>query len=167
MRYRVTHRSAAAQPGLTQVLGAMKYISIVLLAFLYASSGTLCAEDLSPPSPNSKIFSVLSGGRWQTDDMQGTYRIILWAEGFEHVSTGVVAEWLADSPGEGTNPKLIHSEILVSPGMNSFGKPTLIQTKNGYTVVLVGVNTYDTEQKISCKFELRKNMTVKATIPCG
>ena len=98
--------------------------------------------------------------------MQGTYRIILWTEGFEHVSTGVVAEWFADSSGEDTQPRLIHTEILVSPGMNSFGKSTLIQTKNGYTVVLVGVNTYDSEQKISCKFELRKNMTVRTTKPC-
>ena len=39
MRYRVTHRSAATRPGLTQVLGAMRYIFATLTSTLMLLAG--------------------------------------------------------------------------------------------------------------------------------
>ena len=66
MRYRVTHRSAAAQPGLTQVLAAMNRILLLLIALFIAScanTGISVVQDNS--SLNRRIL-----GTWQSVDEQ-------------------------------------------------------------------------------------------------
>jgi hypothetical protein len=144
----------------------MKIISFVAALLLASASNILDAEE-SPPVSDPKIISIVSGGYWQTDEMSGTYRIVLWTEGFEHVSTGVVAEWVADPGSHNDEQKVVHSEILVSPGVSFYQTPTIKKTKSGYSVILKGVNTYDSKLKISCVFKLSQDMKTNAVASCS
>jgi hypothetical protein len=162
------HMSAAPlRGGLTQALGAMRKSYIVSILFLALAVKTLNAQELLLQSPDPKITSIVGGGNWQTDDMQGTYRVVLWAEGYEHVSSGVIAEWIVDPKGENEPARVVNSKILIAPSLYYIQKASLLRTKNGYTVVVSGVSTYRSTERISCKIELLPNLTTRTIKPCG
>lgn len=67
------------------------------LLMLSAITPALCGQ--VPP----EVVSVESGGYWESDGRSGSYRVVVTNHGFEHVTSRVVVEWVADpeSPREG------------------------------------------------------------------
>jgi hypothetical protein len=145
----------------------VKNVYLIPALFLALSSNTLNAEKPSIPASDPKITSIMTGRYWQNDGMEGIYRVVIWSEGFEHVSSGVAAEWIADPNDPNELPKIIHSALLVKPGTMFLEKPTLTRTKNGFSVQLSGTHAYESANKISCAFELLPNKTVKTVKPCN
>ena len=145
----------------------MDSIFIVPTIFLALAGSTSVVQEQLLASPDSKIESVITEGAWENAGVHGTYRVVLWTEGFEHVSSGVVAEWISDAHGENERREVVHSEVLIAPGLFVFQKPSFNRTKNGYSVVLTGVNTYLASEKASCTFELLPSREVKVIKPCG
>lgn len=142
-------------------------VSVVVPAIIFVlSAQNLMAQAPSLPSPDPRIMSVIEGCMWVGEDNHGTYRIVLWNEGFEHVSSGVIAEWMVDPEGENEPRRVVHSERLVDPGMFSLQDARIVSGKNPCTVVVKGVSTYRSTEKISCTFALLPDKTTRAIKPC-
>jgi hypothetical protein len=135
---------------------------ILTLALL---TGSLQAAEMHP-SADAKIVSVQTAGSWENGNDRGSYRIVYWPEGFEHVSTGVAVEWIAEVDDANNSVRVVRSEVLVAPGTLSLASPKLVKKKNAVRLILKGVHTYSM-QKISCEFELRKDASIKTIKDCG
>ncbi|NJO17163.1 MAG: hypothetical protein HC877_15895 [Thioploca sp.] len=86
-------------------------IFVFLITFFVTGSG---CEQSSVPTP---VVNVVSGGYWEDAGQRGIYRVILTAEGWEHVSTRVKVEWIAE-------PKTQNEQsIIVAPKL-PFGQET-------------------------------------------
>jgi hypothetical protein len=120
----------------------------------------------APPKVPTEVSSVVTGGYWDTGKSHGTYRVVSWRQGFEHVSSGVIAEWIADPIDNNSDSKVIATKQLVEPGLFSLGAPEFIPTNNSLVVKLSGVATHSPDQSVSCVFELYPNAVVKTVRQC-
>ncbi|WP_026802644.1 hypothetical protein [Arenimonas oryziterrae] len=116
---------------------------------------------------DADITYVATIGRWQTPDGQGSYRITTWNEGFEHVSTAVRADWIADATDANAPARTRSSSVLVMPGLYRLRAPKLTERQGELHVELQGVNTYDAKQTVSCQFDLFPDGQVTHVKPCG
>nr|WP_157490382.1 hypothetical protein [Lysobacter enzymogenes] len=118
----------------------------------------------------ANVEAVVQGGRWSDaageGAGEGVYRVIVASQGFEHVSTGVRAQWKSDG-GEDGLARIAHEAELVAPGHYSLGPPKLTRTAAGVRVELRGVATYDSRVKVVCRFELAAGGKVTVTKACG
>lgn len=119
------------------------------------------------PSVDSTVVFTNTGGRWDTENGHGFYRVTVWNEGFEHVSSGVLAEWVADPQDSNDSSKVIETAQLVELGLYSFQMPIISQLKEGVRIKLKGVNTYQSNQHVLCVFELKSNKVVLTVKPCA
>ena len=62
------------------------------------------------------VHSVTSGGYWEAEGRQGTYRVVVLNSGYEHVTSRVLVEWLQE-PTRNEVAKVVSS---VEPSL-SFG----------------------------------------------
>ena len=108
----------------------------------------------------------MQGGRWSDAAGEGVYRVIVASQGFEHVSTGVRAQWKRDG-GEDGLARIAHDAELVAPGHYSLGPPKLTRTATGVRVELRGVATYDSRLKVVCRFELAPGGKATVVKACG
>ncbi len=127
----------------------------------------LPAPDARAVEIDADVMSVVSAGQWQTDADQGAYRVVVRQLGFEHVSTGVVAEWVAWADDGETPGRVLASRTLVEPGLMSFEMPRMTVLADRVRVDLAGVNTYASSQRVSCRFELLPDQTVVVVKACG
>lgn len=127
----------------------------------------LHAEESPIPSPDPKITSVISGGHWEDGEEHGSYRVVMWSEGYEHVSSGVLAEWISDPQEAGESPRVVHSRILVAPGLMSLQTLRNAGVEDGFGVILEGTPTYESSLRVSCRFDVLADRTVKAVGPCS
>ena len=119
------------------------------------------------PSVDPMVVFTNTGGRWDTESGHGFYRVIVWNEGFEHVTSGVIAEWVADPQDSNDSSKVINTVQLVELGLYSFQMPIISQLKDGVRIKLKGVNAYQSNQRVSCIFELKPNKVVLTVKPCA
>ena len=71
----------------------MKTISVALLAV--SSWITVAAQD-GAPNVSPAIVQVVSGGYWEAGSQHGMFRAIVENQGFEHVSSRLWLEWVAE-----------------------------------------------------------------------
>jgi hypothetical protein len=116
---------------------------------------------------DADVLAVVTAGQWQDDTGQGVYRIVVRQQGFEHVSTGVAAEWVDNSYESGAAARIVASEPLVVSGLFSLGVPTVAVMDDRLRVSLVGVNTYESTTPVSCTFDLWPDKTVTVVKACG
>ncbi|TCU29235.1 hypothetical protein EV130_102415 [Rhizobium azibense] len=103
---------------------------------------------------DTNVVSVIEGGHWQEDGAgEGSYRIIVVNQGFEHVSSRVVVEWKS-VPTETGEAKIVHSVELVKGGFYSIGTPELTLSPDGARVELRGTSTYGPAVPVVCRFDL-------------
>lgn len=137
-------------------------------ALLFAvCAGSPVAAQPVLPALDPKIVSVSSGGTWRDDGMEGTFRVVLWSEGFEHVSSGVVAQWVVGPLDSNEPAMVVHSEVLVAPGLMMFRRLGIARTKVGLRVTLDGVHTYESARRVSCRFHLLADRKVRPDRRCG
>ena len=127
---------------------------------------TASAYALAGPKADASIESIVTAGWWESSGESGSYRVIVWSAGYEHVSSGVVVEWLADPAEPGADTRIVHARELVAPGMFRIGEPKLTRFKKRVRIDLSGVNPHEPAQKISCRFEAFPDGEVKTIVPC-
>ncbi|QWP75176.1 hypothetical protein J5226_16275 [Lysobacter sp. K5869] len=121
------------------------------LAALAAASTPVLAQT---PAVAPNVEAVVQAGRWsEAGAGEGAYRVIVASQGFEHVSTRVLAQWKADG-GEDGQARIVHEAELVAPDRYSLSAPKLTPTAAGVRVELRGVATYDSRRKVLCRFDL-------------
>ena len=119
------------------------------------------------PQVDSSVIFVARAGHWQTDESHGSYRVVLWNQGYEHVTSGVMVEWIADAVEANENPRILFTKTVVEPTFYSFREPKIVQLKDRVRIILSGVNSYEPEQEISCSFDLAPGGVVSTTEPCA
>lgn len=132
-----------------------------------AAGLALCAPSVRAGDVDADVVAVVTAGHWQDDTAQGVYRVVVRQQGFEHVSSGVVAEWIDDSADAGAAARHVASVPLVASGLLSLGTPTLTVMDDRVRVTLAGVNTYESTMPVSCAFDLWPNRTVTVVKACG
>ena len=139
-----------------------RYAQILCMIFFTTIPHSVWAR----PSVDSTVVFTNTGGRWDTENGHGLYRVIVWSAGFEHVSSGVIAEWVANPQDSNDSSKVIYATPLVELGLYNFEMPIISQLKEGVRVKLKGVNSYQSKQRVSCVFDLKPNMVVLKVRPC-
>jgi hypothetical protein len=143
------------------------YLAILMGTLLANLSHAQAPIKANAPKADPRITSIVTGGYWQTDADHGTYRILLYQTGYEHVSTGVVAQWIAEGNAQSDPQRIVHELELVASGLHSFQDASIAAAKAGVRVLLRGVNTYQTAKPASCTFSLLPNQTATTVKPCG
>jgi hypothetical protein len=134
----------------------------LLSALLLASAANAGAADVVPPD----VVSVATGGYWEDAERRGTFRVTVRNVGFEHVSSSVLAEWIADPPTASDGSRSTRSHQLVAPGLFSFSPPIIERISNAARITLSGVNSHDPAQAVKCVFELFPDGTVRVLQAC-
>src|SRR6186713_464278 len=67
-----------------------------LVALLTVSSLVTAAAQDRAPDVSPAIVQVVSGGYWEAGPQHGIYRAIVENQGFEHVSSRLWLEWVAE-----------------------------------------------------------------------
>jgi hypothetical protein len=137
-----------------------RFASVLLLA------STQHAIGQSVLSVDPALQSAEIAGYWAHGDSNGSYRILVFSGGYEHVSNWVVAEWVETQKGNYDSASVVHSKQLVGPGFFVFDAPILTQPDGYVRVELKGADTHDPERKISCTFELFPDGEVKQVKAC-
>lgn len=134
------------------------------------AAGAAQAADSAAPALDPNVDAVVQAGRWServgAEGAQGTYRVVVASQGYEHVSTRVLAQWKADG-GEDGQARIVHEAELVAPGLYSLGPPKLAASATGVRVELRGVATYDSRVKVVCRFDLAPGGKTKVVRACG
>lgn len=126
-------------------------IRLLPLLLLAASASAVAQES---PAVDPSVVSVVSGGYWETPGNRGSYRVIVFRGGFEHVSTWVVAEWLREPQSSAEQETVKTSRQLVGPGFFSLDTPRLSISGDRVQVRLEGVYTHEPGRHVTCVFDL-------------
>ena len=121
-------------------------------------------------APDSAIDSSLAAaateGYWEQNDSHGTYRVLVFSGGVEHVSSLVIAEWISEPTSNNSAASVVHSVQLIGGGFVSLGPPVLSARKGYLRVTLSGVDTHAPERKVSCIFDLLPSRLVRKVKDC-
>lgn len=113
------------------------------------------------------VESVVEGGRWSEDRVgEGSYRVIVLKQGFDHVSSRVVAKWKSDA-NEKDDARIIHSAELVRGGFYSIGVPKFTFSEERVRIELEGTATYAPYTAVVCRFDLLPGGKVTVIKACG
>ena len=97
----------------------------------------------------------------------GRLRVVVTAQGFEHVSSRVVAQWMAQSEASEAAWSIASSRTLVEPGLLAIGAPRLEARGDAVRVELEGVHTYQPDRPVACTFDLLPDGGVRIVRACG
>jgi hypothetical protein len=128
---------AASSP----TLGYMKYRTAANLSFalLLAVCGVAGAQQPIAMSPD--IAAVVTGGRWQSGALSGTYRVVVRNGGFEHVVSYAQVDWITDSSSRDEAPRVIDSQ-LAATGSWLLDRPRIIGSGSAWRVEFNAVETH-------------------------
>ena len=133
---------------------------------LLLSLPLVAQQSLAAPVDPTLIHAVTEG-YWQAGPADGAYRVLVFSGGFEHVSSRVVAEWVARATDAEAAPTVTAGYELVPFGSYSLGAPQVTRLKNGVRVTLSGVSTIVPDITITCVFELHPKGQVTVVRKCG
>ena len=115
---------------------------------------------------DASLTHAVTEGYWQVGSDGGAYRVLVFSGGYEHVSSRVVAEWVAEPKDAGAPPTVSAGHELVAFGSYSLGAPEVTRAKNGLRVTLKGVSTMMPEDTVTCVFELHPKGQVTVVKVC-
>ena len=114
-------------------------ISLCMLPFPLAAQDTLTLD----PS----VSSVVSGGYWEKEKERGSYRIIVWSRGWEHVTSKVRVEWILEDSDKQENRVFVSSAVDSIPDwVWSLGQPALTYSRRVCEVTIDGTDPHDLEK---------------------
>ncbi|MBX4860409.1 hypothetical protein HJA86_10565 [Rhizobium bangladeshense] len=146
----------------TGILGR-HHVVRALPGFFLLIPNTALAETLVHPS----VGAVVEGGYWHENGVgDGRFRIVVVDQGFEHVSSRVVAEWKSDST-KTSDARILHAVELVKGGFYRIGMPKITSSEDGANVELEGVATYAPDTSVICRFNLAPGRKVTIIKACG
>ena len=112
-------------------------IMAVLLNVLTPASGA--AENILAIPVD--VEAVVTGGRWTSDKLSGTYRVIVSAGGFEHIVSQVQVDWIVDAGGRDNPPRVVSSRIAETASWRLF-RPRIVKRSGKWRVLLDGIEPH-------------------------
>jgi|SRR5262245_15788889 len=112
-------------------------IMAVLLNVLTPASGA--AENILAIPVD--VEAVVTGGRWTSDKLSGTYRVIVSAGGFEHIVSEVQVDWIAEAGGRDDPPRVVSSKIAETASWRLF-QPRIVKRSGNWRVLLEGIEPH-------------------------
>jgi hypothetical protein len=117
---------------------------IVAAGWLLISGAVFCAqaEEVAVQLLPELTF-VATGGYWQQESEGGSVRALVYSGGFEHVSSQLILQWIADPTPE--TPARVVASVPVEEldGQYSLDAPRVSMGQNGGPLVcLSGVQSY-------------------------
>ena len=97
----------------------------------------------------------------------GRLRVVVVAQGFEHVSSRVVAQWLVPSDAPAAAWAIASSRTLVEPGFLAIDAPRLDAHGDAVRVELEGAHTYQPGLDVACAFDLLPDGEVRVVRACA
>ena len=81
----------------------MPRLCLYLLSLLLAAP--VFGQTVVPP----EVVSVVSGGHWEVNGRAGSYRVVVVNDGFEHVVSHALVQWVATPSSPDESPSVIAS----------------------------------------------------------
>ena len=141
------------------------HLAALLLAGIAASIPAVAGDEPRAPLADADVVAIAS--RDWPSGAAGRLRVVVVAQGFEHVSTRVVAQWLLPSDDERAAWTVARSRTLVEPGMLALGVPRLEASGDALRVELAGAHVYAAGRDVACTFEVEADGRARALDPCG
>ena len=126
-------------------MNALRHFFLLMLLAPYA---------IAQPVVPASIESVVSGGYWETPGHHGRYRVLVVNEGFEHVTSKVFVQWVAEASSPVAGPVVVATkqiQPLFSGAPVSLIAEIKAQGKNRAQISLRGVNSI-TQEPVSASF---------------
>ena len=129
------------------------YALVLVIHAMFGTSASQAAPRSKASGVPSSVESVVSGGYWEAGNGHGRYRVIVENIGWEHVTSRVYIEWIAERPHEqrlavvatAVLDELVHNWSIGSAKIRpSKGAGPL---KSGATLELPATNAYDLRER--------------------
>ena len=137
----------------------------LLSACLSPSAYARTGDEAAAPHVDADV-TVVASRDWPSG-AAGRLRVVVSTQGFEHVSSRVVAQWLAPSDAPAAAWAIASSRTLVEPGFLAIGTPRLDAHGDAVRVELEGVHTYRPGPEVACTFDLLPDGDVRVVRACG
>lgn len=121
-----------------------------LLSLIWLLADFTYAQSAVP----AEVVSVASAGYWQSDGRSGQHRVVLVYEGWEHVTTRMYVEWVAEPKSRNEEPEVVATiEPPLPFGQNTASfQVSLRRVRVGCTEIsLSGVISTMPSQKVAAK----------------
>src|SRR5688572_24850965 len=140
------------------------FVRLVLgLAALQCGLASKAASEVDP-----SVTYVISEGYWQHTGRAGTFRVVVYAGGYQYIWNTVVAEWVAEPKNEDDSTSVLVKRNLLSAYRVSLGPPVFELHPNRVRVTLSGTETTAPyKKKITCVFDLLAEGTVRVVRECS
>ena len=92
------------------------------------------------------LETIVSGGHWSADSVDGTYRALIVSEGLEHVFSTLSVEWIADPRWADDGQSIVAARVIQARPLNiephRLLAPIIRTTKEGVVLRVLGVLPY-------------------------
>ena len=121
-----------------------------LVALLTVSSLVTAAAQERAPDVSPAIVQVVSGGYWEAGPQHGIYRAIVENQGFEHVSSRLWLEWVAEPDNAQAAHQVVGRVEVAEIGRGSWSvhvEPTQPPFAQG-TLRVAATQTHSLEERV-------------------
>lgn len=121
--------------------------SVPVLALLLAATGAQAGSDVP-----ASVHSVTSGGYWEAKGSAGIYRVVVINQGYEHVTSRVLVEWVQGPSSPNEEVKVVSSvepELPFGSNTASLSASLKPLATGQVQVVISGVVSVDPSRKVS------------------
>ena len=133
--------------GLAAEAGSLGGLKMTLALMLCLSAAALSA---TPSAIPLDIVQVVSGGTWSDKGGHGSFRVIVRNQGWEHVTSRVLVEWVTEPPTREVQPAVLAaSEIRELSASGCSVAVSLEPSVVGATLRVAGSNAYTLDK---CSF---------------
>ncbi len=120
--------------------------------FIIIYCNPVFAESILPLNP--QVEYVVTNGNWTNKEERGTYRVVSFVGGYEHIHNNIVAEWIQYPKKQSDLYEVVRSETLINIYLLRFNQPKLTQIEDRVRVDLEGVFNTNIDKEVSCGFML-------------
>ena len=110
---------------------------------------------VAQPEVPSSVRTVASAGYWKASGRTGTYRLLVVNEGFEHVSSRLFIQWVAEPTSRESEPTVIsvvEAKLPNEQQPTSFDASLRSVAVGRVEVALSGVATHEPKLKVQAIF---------------
>ena len=113
-----------------------------LVAIAHHSAAAQGAPNETSPVLALDVAHVVTGGGWTSGEQDGVFRVIVRNHGWEHVSSTLTVEWLANDADSQETRVAQRRTVEIPDGRWSLGTPRLTGSRSGWDLFIEGTNPY-------------------------
>ncbi len=104
------------------------------------------------------VVSVTSGGYWDDGEKSGTYRVVISNKGFEHITSTLLIEWIADPADRDGSPVVagsVEPSLPFGQGVSNLRATLSVIEPNHVEVKVLGTMASDLDHEVSATIYAR------------